>query len=111
MMTLLKDVTTLFAIKIDYFMWDEKKEEEYTKPHFLTIDTEIKDKSGNPLNLLIFKKEITANLRVFNTHTEAVKYIAEKPSLKSPCYGENVRVVKIKYNFNENKWEEVDNEK
>lgn len=107
MMTLLKDVTTLFAIKIDYFMYDEKKEEEYTKPHFLTIDTETKDKSGNPLNLLIFKKEITENLRVFNTYTEAVKYIAEKSSLKSPCYGENVRVVKIKYNFNENKWEEI----
>lgn len=109
-MKLLKDLI-MYAIKIDYFMWDEKKEEEYTEPHFLTIDTETKDKSGNPLNLLIFKKEITENLRVFNTHKEAVKYIAEKSYLKSPCYGENVRVVKIKYNFNENKWEEVDNEK
>lgn len=106
-MKLLKDITTLFAIKIDYFMWDEKKEEEYTKPHFLTIDTEIKDKSGNPLNLLIFKKEITENLRVFASDKEAIAYIANKSSLRMPCFGKNVRVIKIKYNFKENKWEEV----
>ena len=109
-MKLLKDLVVC-VIKVDYFMYDEKTDSEYTEPYYLAIDTEVKNKNGEPMNLLIFKKEITEDTRIFYSHKEAVKYIAEHTSLKSPCYGENVRVVRIKYNFNENKWEEADNEK
>ena len=98
-MMLLKDLI-VYAIKVDYYMWDEKTDSEYTEPHFLTI-------SHPPMNVITFNKEIKENLRIFNRYSEAVKYICSHDSLKNPCYGENVRVVKIKYNFENQVWEEI----
>lgn len=99
-MKLLKDLV-VYVIKVDYFMEDEN-ENEYTKPMFLFL---------NSLKNFYFKEEIEENIRIFYSHKEAVQYIAEHSALRTPCYGENVRVVKIKYNFKENKWEEITNEK
>lgn len=99
-MKLLKDLV-VYVIKVDYFMEDENGN-EYTKPMFLFL---------NSLKSFYFKEEIEENIRIFYSHKEAVQYIAEHSALRTPCYGENVRVVKIKYNFKENKWEEITNEK
>lgn len=97
-MTLLKDLT-IYAIKVDLYMWDDEKG-EYTEPNFVTI-------SHPPMNVLTLEREIKENLRIFNRYSEAVKYICSHESLKNPMFGENTRVVKIRYNFAEQKWEEI----
>jgi hypothetical protein len=103
-MKLLKDVI-MYAIKVDYFMWNAETEEEYTEPLYLSIDTETKDKKGKCVNLIIFREEITDNLRVFNTLKQANEYMETR--LASPCcFCENERVIKIKYDFENNRWEE-----
>lgn len=94
----------MYCIKVDYFMYDSENEREYKQPCYLTIDTETKDKNGNSINLITFNEEITQNLRVFDDEMEALVYKLEH--LKNPCYCENVRAVKIKYNFETKEWEE-----
>ena len=96
---------TKYCIKVDYFMWDDEKNEEYREPMYLAIDTEIKDRNGNPANLIMFKENITANLRVFDTKKEAKDYITTHNTGISICY-ENERVVAIRYNFETREWEE-----
>ena len=102
-MKLLEDIN-IFAIKVDYYMWDEETDSEYEQPVYLTIDTETRGDSGVPLNLIMFTENITSNLRVFDTYREAEEYMAKKCS-NSPCF-ENPRVVKIRFG-KENKWEEA----
>ena len=102
-MKLLKDII-MYAIKVDYFMWNDVTNEEYTMPHYLCIDTETKNKKGECMNLLIFKEEINSDLRVFDTLKEAKEYLNEKVK-GSFCYN-NERVIKITYNFETNRWEE-----
>ena len=94
-MKLLKDVC-LYAIKVDYLMYNSETDSEYTEPVYLSIDTETKMKDGNPANLIIFEEEITDHLRVFDTEREAKKYMKEKCS--DSCCFENPRMIKIKYN-------------
>lgn len=102
-MKLLKDVC-LYAIKVDYFMWDSKTDEEYTQPTYLSIDTKTKRKDGTSANIIIFEEEITPHLRVFDTEKEAKEYMDSR--IDNPCYCENPRVIKVKYNFENNEWEE-----
>ena len=102
-MKLLKDVTQ-YCIKVDYYHWSDEKG-EYTLPLYWSIDTETKRKDGTSANLIIFKENICDCLRVFDTEKEAKEYIATHTTGFNVCY-ENPRVVKIKYNFEENKWEE-----
>lgn len=101
-MKLLGDVR--YCIKVDYFMWDSETDKDYTQPCYLSIDTETKTKDGTPCNLIIFKEEITSNLRVFDDHKEAIEYMLSH--ISNPCYCENPRVIKIKYNFKTREWEE-----
>lgn len=102
-MKLLKDVT-LYAIKVDYFMWSEEKG-EYTQPSYLAIDTKTKRKDGTCANIIIFEDYINVpNLRVFDTEKEAQDYM--KTRINNPCYCKNQRVIKIKYNCENRKWEE-----
>ena len=98
-MKLLKDITA-YCIKVDYFMWSEEKG-EYTEPAYLSIDTGTKAKDGTPVNLIIFKEDITPCLRIFDTKKEATEYM--KKHLSNSCSCENERVVKLKlkYNLNE----------
>ena len=103
-MLLLKDIY-FYAIKVDYFMYNSETDEEYTEPVYLSINTEIKDKEGNPMYLISFKEEITENIRIFDTESEAKTYIRFH-IMNNNCF-ENQRVVKIQYNFETNKWEEA----
>ena len=102
-MKLLKDVE-LYAIKVDYFMYSEEKG-EYTEPVYLSIDTKTKAKDGTSMNLIIFKEDITPFLRVFDMESEAKEYMESR--LSNPCYCENMRVIKITYDFEKGKWVEV----
>ena len=95
---------TRYCIKIDYFMWDNDRDDIGEVPCYLAIDTETKDKDGKPANLLIWKEDITPNLRIFDSEKEATEYM--KSRINNPCYGTNQRVVKIRYNFKKIKWEE-----
>jgi len=104
-MKLLKDVT-LYCIKVDYFMWNEEKQEEYTEPVYLCIDTETKKKNGEPMNLIIFEEDINNPcLRVFDTENKAKKYMKDHEMNNSICYDNN-RVVKITYDFENKTWRE-----
>jgi len=96
----------LYCIKVDYFMWDEENDKVYTEPMFLAIDTEIKDKKGKPVNIIIFEENITSNLRVFDTVKQAEVYIEKhNKEVVSTCY-ENERVVKITYDCEKKEWKE-----
>lgn len=103
-MKLLKDIC-LYAIKVDYFMFNSKTDEEYTEPLYLSIDTETKRKDGTLAGIIIFEEEITDHLRVFDTEKEAKKYIKDHSTGYNVCY-ENPRVIKITYNTENNAWEE-----
>ena len=105
-MKLLGDVR--YCIKVDYFMCNIETDEEYTQPCYLSIDTETKDKYGNSPNLIIFKDEITEFLRVFDSKDEASEYMNSR--ISNPCYCENPRVIKIKYNFEAKEWEDDEDE-
>lgn len=85
----------LYAIKVDYYMFDGEK--EYTKPLYLAINTKKN-------NLIVFKEDITGSLRVFDTERDASEYI--KTHLKRSCSCENPRVVKVKYDFTSKVWKE-----
>jgi hypothetical protein len=102
-MKLLRD-EFLFAIKVDYYMWSEEKG-DYTEPVYLSIDTETKRKDGTLAGIIIFETEIKENLRVFDREGDAIYYL-EKRGKETCCYT-NGRVIKIKYNFESNTWEEI----
>lgn len=102
-MMLLKD-TKLFAIKVDYYMWSEEKG-EYLEPHYLSIDTETKRKDGTSANLIVFREQITSELRVFLTKTEVTKYKREK--CKDAISFTNARIIEVMYNFETGNWEEI----
>lgn len=89
----------IYCIKVDYFMWDSEKDEQYEEPVFLGIDT------STPANLLIFDEKITSRLRIFDTETEAKDYLKNHNTGNGICFT-NPRVTKIKYNFEKEKWEE-----
>lgn len=99
-MKLLGDVK--YCIMVDYFMWSEEKG-EHTVPVYLAIDTEKKREDGTNANTIIFKDFIEPNVRVFDTEEDATEYMNSR--IKNPCYCENQRVVKIKYDFENGKWE------
>lgn len=102
-MKLLGDVK--YCIKVDYFMWSEEKG-EYKEPNYLAIDTEAKREDGTNKNTIIFKEDLNVpNIRVFDTQQEALAYMYSRLQ-NSCCYSDNQRVVKIKYNFENGKWEE-----
>lgn len=96
-MKLLRDIEA-YCIKVDYFMWSEEKG-EYTEPVYLTIDTK-------KCNIFVFEEDMNnPELRIFTSKTEAQRYLKAKIS-GGLCY-KNEKVVKIRYNFEEKKWEEA----
>ena len=105
-MKLLKDAEfSLYAIKVDYFVYDPEAENGMrTEPMYLAIDTETKTKYGVPVNLITFEPEITDNTRVFDKRKEAAAYMSAR--VNNPCYCKNARVIKITYSFGEKKWRE-----
>lgn len=96
-MKLLGDVK--YGIKVDYFHWNAETDEEYTLPLYWCID-------DSPARIIIFREEIDDRLRVFDTGEEAIEYLKSHTTGFQVCY-ENPRVVKIKYDFAENRWEEI----
>lgn len=99
-MKLLRDIE-FWAIKADYFMWSEERDEEYLEPRFCMVD--IRDER----QLLIFREDPNdERLRIFKTHEAAMDYIASH-GLDNSCSMENARPVKVKFNFDTNRWEEM----
>ena len=94
----------LYCIKVDYFMCSDERG-FYTEPLYLSIDTETKREDGTSANLIKFEEDITPCLRVFDTEKEANEYMNTR--IKNPCYCENPRLSKIKYDFENGKWKEV----
>lgn len=87
-----------YCIKVDYFHWDGEKDEEYTNPLYWCIDE-------SPARIIIFRESIDDRLRVFDTEEEAQEYLESHTTGFNVCY-ENPRIVQVKYNFEENRWEE-----
>ena len=77
-----------YAITVDYYMWDSKKEEEYTEKLYLYTKGERK--------IYVFNETTDAedDLKTFNTRREAIQYIAAHNLDGSCCY-ENVRAERI----------------
>ena len=97
-MKLLGDIK-MYCIKVDYFMWSEEKG-EHTEPVYLSIDKEV-------VSIIIFRKEIEAGLRVFDTVAEAEAYI-ESHNIGLGICCENPEVVAIKYDFDAREWKEIE---
>ena len=76
-----------YAIMADYNMWDEEKG-EYSK--WMYLGTEGK------LRLFVFEEEINENTKLFDTATEAGKYIDKHFGSKEGriCYN-SVRLVEV----------------
>ena len=77
-----------YAITVNYFMWDDEKEEEYVKKHYLYTKGEHK--------IYVFHETTDAedDLKTFNTRREAMQYI-EAHNLDESCCYENVRAERI----------------
>ena len=78
-----------YAIVVDYFMWDEENEEEYTEKNYLYIAGKHK----------IYMFNNTPNihsdeLKTFTTRREAEEYIVAHNLEDGICY-ENVRPERI----------------
>lgn len=95
-MKLLRDVTQ-YCIKVDYFIWNEETDTEGREPLYWCIQEKT--------NLVIFRESINSELRVFDKYYEAREYLEAHQTGFNICY-ENPRIVEIKYNFEENRWEE-----
>lgn len=77
-----------YAITVDYYMWDDKKKEEYAEKLYLYTKGERK--------IYVFHETTDAedDLKTFTTRGEALTYIAAHNLSESCCY-ENVRVERI----------------
>ena len=97
-MKLLKDITA-YAIKCDYYMWSEEKG-EYTEPVYWAIDTSTK------AYIIIMTETVNdPQLRIFDSLTAVKTYIKNHQTGNDICM-ENVRPVKIKYDFEKKEWME-----
>lgn len=104
---LLLENLTLYAIKADMYVLNPNDENDfdYTEPVYFCIDTETKDKSGNVINLITLESDLNnPKLRVFQFKVYAKEYIYNRNYSNIT----NMRVITIKYDFQNNKW--VENE-
>lgn len=76
-----------YAIMADYNMWDEEKKEEYSKWMYLGIE--------GKLRLFVFEEEINENTKLFDTATEAGKYIDKHFSNDNRICYKSVRMVEV----------------
>ena len=76
-----------YAIMVDYNMWSEEKG-EYTEPNLLGLEGERK--------IFIFEPDVTGCTKLFNTMSEANKYLKAHKTLTNSCCFENARVVIVK---------------
>ena len=76
-----------YAIMADYNMWDDEKKEEYSKWMYLGVE--------DKLRLFIFDEEINENTKLFDTATEAGKYIDKHFSEDNRICYKNVRMVEV----------------
>lgn len=83
-----------YGIKVDYYMWDEEKDEMYTSPCFLYTDR-------TPMKILVFDESVDRediDLRVFDSEESAVSYMENHGWFDKPqCCFENPRIVKLGY--------------
>jgi len=83
-----------FGIVVDYYLWDSKKEEEYTAPHFLYTDR-------SKFKILVFDESPERDdidLRLFDSMGEAEAYMKKHGWFDMPqCSFENPRVVELTY--------------
>ena len=81
-----------YVIRVDYYMWDEKNDREYTEPLYLYVTRDDR-------RILVFNEGIAEphyDLKWFSTKGEAEEYI--KKHFDGPqCSFENARVEKIEY--------------
>lgn len=98
----LQDIVA-YCIKVDYYMWSEEKG-DYTEPLYLSL-VNYERNGAKYENVIVFRENITPDLRVFSTFDDAEYYISQR-CVNSCCY-ENARTVKIKYDFDMNEWKEV----
>lgn len=81
------------VIKVDYFVYDETKEDGLGRmPCYLYV-------TRNKLKVYIFKPELSAehfDLKWFETKEEAQEYISKHNLKDSICY-DNVRVEEVEY--------------
>ena len=80
-----------YAIVVDYFMWDEENDKEYTEKSYLYIKGKHK--------IYVFHStpdvhEDELELKTFATRREAIQYIVAHNLDESICY-ENVRPERI----------------
>ena len=96
----LKEVpTTLYCIKVDYFMWSEEKG-EYTEPLYWCLD-------DSKHQIVIFEEDINFHgLRVFD-NLKSIQTYMKKHDVWNALNYENPQIVKIAYNYGKQKWEEV----
>ena len=80
-----------WAIMVDYYMWDEEKQEMYTSPCYLYV-------TRNKHKIYIFDEKLNRehlDLKWFETENDALYYIRHSSGLKNSCSFENVRPVHI----------------
>lgn len=81
----------MYAIMVDYFIWDEEKQAEGREACYLFT-------TRDAYKIFIFDADINrddVDLKTFKTKREANKYIVDHDLRNGICM-DNVRVVKIK---------------
>ena len=82
-----------YGIKVDYYHCDDFESDMYTIPCYLYIERSKR-------KLIVFDPSLERedlDLRLFDSYTEAERYIANHGWDKQQCCFENVRIVKIEF--------------
>ena len=79
----------MYAIMVDYYCWNEKKQEEYTTPVYLGI-------AYPPKNIYVFDEEHNSRSFRWENKADAEKYLCKfQRNTECCCCYENARVEEV----------------
>ena len=78
----------MYAIMVDYYVWDATTEMESTDPMYLGV-------AFPPKNLYVFDEKHNSRSFRWDTREEAEEYIETHPHLKGMSNFENLRIVEV----------------
>lgn len=79
---------TVYTIKVDYYCWDEEKEEVCLKPVYAGT-------MHPPVNVYVFDEEFNDRSLRWGKKDDAINYFMDHKFNEDACCYENARIVKV----------------
>lgn len=78
----------MYAIVVDYHMWNEEEQKEFTKPMYLGM-------MYPPINIYVFDEEFNSRSYRWSNKEEAKEYFVKHEFGKQACCYENARIEEV----------------